>query len=191
MQLPSLPKIETLMGYVQGHFQAVRRNARQHFDCAKLDSLKVTRMSHSEEVLKAYSKLIIYLLRDGRLHSVVRSAIILRIGQVRGSDHELHQHVSVARSAGMTAEALELIKKWEDWGLPQPMQAAMRLAEGIKSASGANAETIKGPTVRFDGVDIVEIEITSGYYIMTADQLLSFDIEIEDTAPLANSPAGK
>ena len=157
----------------------------------RLGSLNVTRMlSHSEDLLKAYSKLGMHLLRSGRLDPVIREAVILRIGQMCGSDYEWHQHASVARAVGMSPEILSAIEAEDDDALPERMRAAMLIAQGIKSHGGADAETIAAATAHFDEVELVEIIMTSGYYIMTAGLLLSLDIEIEDTAPLGAEFSG-
>lgn len=158
----------------------------------RLGSLNITRMiSHSEDLLKAYSKLGLHLLRNGRLDAVIREAVILRIGQLCGSDYEWHQHVSVARAVGMAPAILSAIETKNDKALPDSMRAALRVAEGIKSNGGADAQTISTASSHFDEVELVEIIMTSGYYIMTAGLLLSLDIEIEDTAPLGAEFSGE
>ena len=151
----------------------------------RLGSLNVTRMmSHSEGAMQGYSRLGTFLLRKGRLDPVLREVVILRIGQLCGSEYEWHQHVSVARAVGMDDATLRAIEEQRFASLGEPARIAVRIAEEIKRDAGAPADTIIEALTHFSAEELVELVMTAGYYIMTAGFLLSFGIEIEDTPPL-------
>lgn len=156
----------------------------------RLGSLNVTRMiSHSEGALSGYSRLGTFLLRKGRLDPILREMVILRIGQLCGSDYEWHQHVSVARAVGMPEETIAAIQAERFSELPPQARAALKVAEEIKILSGARAETIDHAKSHFSDEELVELCLLAGYYIMTAGLLLSLDIEIEDGPALGASMA--
>jgi AhpD family alkylhydroperoxidase len=155
---------------------------------ARLGSLNVTRMmSHSEGALRAYARMGTFLLGKGTLDPVVREIVILRIGQLCGCEYEWHQHVSVARAIGMTEEALDAISEGAFDRLTEPQQIAARLAEEIFHDRGGSEATMARAGDVFSEVELIELVLTAGYYMMTAGFLLSFGIEIEDTPPLGAS----
>ena len=155
---------------------------------ARIGSLNVTRMmSHAEGPMLAYSKLGTALLLRGKLDPVLREIVILRIGQLCGSDYEWHQHVSVARAVGMDEATLQAVSDQNFTALTPAQQAAVAVAEEIKRSSGASAATIERARQFFSSEQLVELCLVAGYYIMTAGFLLSFDVEIEEGAPLGES----
>lgn len=154
----------------------------------RIGSLNVTRMmSHAEGPMMAYSKLGTALLLRGKLDPVLREIVILRIGQLCGSDYEWHQHVSVARAVGMDEATLQAVSDQNFTALTLPQQAAVAVAEDIKRNNGASAATFERARQFFSPEQLVELCLVAGYYIMTAGFLLSFDVEIEDGAPLGES----
>lgn len=156
----------------------------------RIGSLNVTRMmSHAEGPMMAYSKLGTALLLRGKLDPVLREIVILRIGQLCGSDYEWHQHVSVGRAIGMSEATLRAVADQDFDALTPAQQAAVAMAEEIKQDNGASASTFARAREHFSAEELVELCLVAGYYIMTAGFLLSFDIEIEDTAPLGDSMA--
>lgn len=154
----------------------------------RIGALNVTRMmSHAENAMVAYSKLGTALLFKGKLDPVLREIVILRIGQLCGSDYEWHQHVSVARAVGMDAATLDAVTRQDFAALTVAQQLAVRFAEEIKRDSAASAATFDAAREHFSPEQLVELCLVAGYYIMTAGFLRSFDIEIEDTPPLGDS----
>jgi alkylhydroperoxidase family enzyme len=113
--------------------------------------------------------------------------VILRIGQLCGSDYEWHQHESAARAIGMDEATLQAVADGAYDRLTEAQQAAVAIAEEIKRESGASEATIARARHFFNKEELVELILCSGFYIMTAGLLLSLDIEIEDTPPLGES----
>ncbi len=154
----------------------------------RMGSLNVTRMmSHAEGPMLAYSKLGTQLLLRGKLDPVTREVVILRIGQLCNSEYEWHQHVSVARAVGMDEATLQAIGDLNFERLSAPQQIAIAFAEEIKKDGGACAATFERGQEFFSTEELVELCLVAGYYIMTAGLLISFGIEIEETAPLGAS----
>lgn len=151
-------------------------------------SLNVNRMmSHAEGPMMAYSRMGTQLLLRGKLDPVLREIVILRIGQLCGSDYEWHQHVSVARAVGMDDATLQAVTELAFERLTKAQQIAVTIAEEIKRDSGARAQTVAAAAAHFSNEQLVELVLVAGYYIMTAGLLLSFDVEIEDGPPLGET----
>lgn len=151
----------------------------------RIGALNVTRMmSHSEGAMQAYSRLGTFLLRKGTLDPVIREIAILRIGQLCGSEYEWHHHVSVGRAVGMDEATIAAIAAEDFERLAPKGQLAVRIAEEIKRDAGASEATMREAAAVFSPAELVELVLAAGYYLMTAGFLLSFGVDIEDTAPL-------
>ncbi len=151
----------------------------------RIGALNVTRMmSHSEGAMQAYSRLGTFLLRKGVLDPVIREIAILRIGQLCGSAYEWHHHVSVGRAVGMDEATITAIAEEQFDRLDPKAQLAVRIAEEIKRDAGASEATMREAAAAFSHEELVELVLAAGYYLMTAGFLLSFGVDIENTAPL-------
>ena len=158
----------------------------------RLGGLNVTRMmSHNEPLMEAYARLGTTILLNGALDPLVREAVILRIGQLCGSEYEWHQHVSVARSIGMPDDQIAAIEHEDILALPHDQQVALCVAEEIYRDASASEAAMMAATKVFTPAQLVELTIVAGFYIMTAGYLRSLQIEIEDTPPLAIQDIGK
>ena len=154
----------------------------------RLGNLNVTRMmSHSPALMVAYSKLGSHLLLKGTLDPVLREAVILRVGQLCGSDYEWHQHVSVARAIGMPEELLAAIEAQRFDDLPEDLRLGVRVAEELHRDHVVSAETFAAMRARFSDEQTVELTLLPGFYTMTAGYLRSLEIEVEETGPLGGS----
>lgn len=154
----------------------------------RLGNLNVTRMmSHAPALMAVYAKLGSHLLLKGALDPVLREAVILRVGQLCGSDYEWHQHVSVARAIGMPEEMLTAIEAERFGDLPDDLQLGVRIAEELHRDHVVSPETFAAMRARFDDAQIVELTLLPGFYTMTAGYLRSLDIEVEETGPLGGS----
>jgi len=154
----------------------------------RLGNLNVTRMmSHSPALMIAYSKLGSHLLLKGALDPLLREAVILRVGQLCGSDYEWHQHVSVARAIGMPEALLSAIEAGSYDALPDDLQLGVRVAEELHRDHVVSPTTFAEVRARFSDEQIVELMLLPGFYTMTAGYLRSLEIEVEETGPLGGA----
>lgn len=154
----------------------------------RLGNLNVTRMmSHAPALMDAYAKLGSHLLLKGALDPVLREAVILRVGQLCGSDYEWHQHVSVARAIGMPEDMLLAIEAENYAALPEDLQLGVQVAEELHRDHVVSAATFAKVRERFSEEQIVELMLLPGFYTMTAGYLRSLEIEVEATGPLGGS----
>lgn len=160
---------------------------------ARLGSLNVTRMmAHAPELMVVYSKVGSHLLLKGRLDPVLREVVILRIGQLCQSDYEWHQHVSVARAIGMSDAMLSAIEQHRFEALPEPARIVARAAEEVHGEGRISPELLAEAQRHFSTAELVELSLLAGFYMMTAAFLRTFQVDIEETAPLgASLPPGK
>ena len=135
----------------------------------KYGSLNVTRMmAHQPRLMQAYSRMGLEILLHGVLDPVLREMIILRVGDLCQSEYERHQHVSVARRVGMSEETLAALLANDRAGFSDRQRTALDLADQICLDHVASTETMDVAKQLFTPVELIEICMVVGYYVMTA-----------------------
>lgn len=154
----------------------------------RMGSLNVTRMmAHAPALMVAYSKLGAALLRKGALEPTLRELVILRIGVLCDSDYEWYQHVSVGKAVGLPDEKIQAMKSGDLSSLSEREKIAVAYAEDIKQHGRVRDEVFEKARAEFTPGELVELNLVSGFYIMTAGHLMTLDIEREDTPPLGET----
>lgn len=154
----------------------------------RMGSLNVNRMmAHAPTLMVAYSKLGAALLRKGSLEPTLRELVILRIGVLCDSEYEWYQHVSVGRAVGLPDEKINAMKSGDFSSLTEREKIAVAYAEDIKNKGRVNDATFEQAKAQFTPGELVELNLVSGFYIMTAGHLLTLEIEKEDTPPLGET----
>ncbi|WP_176593324.1 carboxymuconolactone decarboxylase family protein [Sphingobium sp. EM0848] len=154
----------------------------------RMGSLNVNRMmAHAPTLMVAYSKLGAALLRKGALEPPLRELVILRIGVLCESDYEWYQHVSVGRAVGLSDDKINTMKSGDFSLLTEREKIAVAYAEDIKKLGRVSDAVFDRAKGEFTPGELVELNLVSGFYIMTAGHLLTLEIEKEDTPPLGET----
>lgn len=154
----------------------------------RMGSLNVNRMmAHAPTLMVAYSKLGAALLRKGALEPTLRELVILRIGVLCDSDYEWYQHVSVGRAVGLPDGKINAMKSGDFSLLTDREKIAVAYAEEIKAQGRVGDATFDRARAEFSPGELVELNLVTGFYIMTAGHLLTLEIEKEDTPPLGEA----
>lgn len=148
----------------------------------QLGALNVTRMmGHHEEILAAVARLGAQLLH-GTLPATLRELVILRVASLCGSQYERHQHLPLARAAGVSEEKLEAMNGGGDGRLSTEEKLALLFAEQVHSCGAASDATFRQCREHFTEAQMVELCILTGFYKMIAGFLATFEVEIESEA---------
>jgi alkylhydroperoxidase family enzyme len=154
----------------------------------RMGSLNVNlMMAHAPTLMVAYSKLGAALLRKGALEPTLRELVILRIGVLCESEYEWYQHVSVGRAVGLPDEKINAMKSGDFSMLTAREKIAVAYAEDIKKQGRVSNATFDLARAEFTPGELVELNLVSGFYIMTAGHLLTLEIEKENTPPLGET----
>ena len=155
---------------------------------SRLGSLNVNRMmAHAPNLMIAHAKLGYQLLRHGKLDPALRELVILRIGTLCSSAYEWHQHISIANALGVPAEKTAAVKSGVLDPLTEKERAGVEFAEQVHMDCRPSDSAFAAAALHFSNDELVEITLLVGYYTMTAMHLRTFDVEIEDTAPLGDT----
>jgi alkylhydroperoxidase family enzyme len=120
-----------------------------------------------------------------RLHAKaprrIRELLILRGAQVSGARYEWVHHVAMALAAGVTQAQIDALEAWEQSALFNAQeQAVLRLAEEVTRGPGASAACIEALGQQgFDQAEIVELTLTSSFYVCVSRFLQSMEVDLE------------
>lgn len=119
----------------------------------------------------------------------LREATILRVAHLSGSEYELHHHVPLAASAGLSQAEITAIGA-QDYGALSPVLAAVcRFADEVVSDGNASDETLAGLRGQVSDQVVVNLVLTIGCYMSIARLIAVSGIELDADA-LGNLPSG-
>ena len=138
-------------------------------------------LAHTPDLLNAWIDWAWALREQCATPRGVREIMILRTAVVMRSEYEWHQHVAMARSAGVTTEKVAAISAWQTSDLfDGPERAALMLTDAMLTGSVPDAvhdELVK----HFSDSDRVELILTAGFYAMVPRVLDACRVPVEDT----------
>lgn len=129
-----------------------------------------------------FMSLINAYLNEGLLDVELRELVILRVGHLCGSAYELHQHLRVSRTLGLSESRIKAVAGQ----LPSPEfseaeNAALALADDLVAHVKANKETLEDARAHLGDSGAQELIIIVGVYLLVCRYLETLEIELEET----------
>jgi len=135
-------------------------------------------MGNNPPVLQSYMRFGAVLWDECGLPPAQRELAILVVARILDSRYEWHQHVGLARTAGLADEKIDAVgrKKWSYFdGHEEAIVSAIRaIARGERVDHAINT---LGDVV--DDRVVVGVTLLAGYYVATARALAAWDIPVE------------
>ena len=132
--------------------------------------LNVVRMcAHaSSPMFEAQGKLGMAIARPDVLDPALRETVILRVAHLSNSAYELHHHIPLGRTAGLTEPQLSALASRNYSTLPPLLAAAARFTDEVVTLLSPSDETLT--TLRNLSSDqiVVNIVLTIGCYMSIA-----------------------
>jgi 4-carboxymuconolactone decarboxylase len=145
-------------------------------------------LAHNEQLLKSFSRLGGYLLRDGAVPAREREIVILRTGWRCGSEYEFGHHVEIGAGVGLDDDAVRRLTAdgYQSW--PDDDAALLRMADELCEQDMVSDATWQALSRRWDAGQLVELLMLAGFYRMVSGTLNSAGVELE--AGVRGWPAG-
>lgn len=129
-----------------------------------------------------FMSLINAYLNEGLLDVELRELVILRVGHLCGSAYELHQHLRVSRTLGLSESRIEAAAGT----LPSPQfseaeNAALALADKLVAHVKAGKEIFEEARAHLGDSGVQELIIIVGVYLLVCRYLETLEIELEET----------
>ncbi|MEX2237324.1 MAG: carboxymuconolactone decarboxylase family protein [Dehalococcoidia bacterium] len=139
-------------------------------------------IANSDGAFRNFLRLGQSLLAHCKLDPRWRELAIMRVAWRNGSDYEWGQHVSFARSAGLSDAEIEAVKDWEPSDLDERSKAVLRFTDEVDSVALTD-ETHAGVAAFLDTTEIAELTLSVGFWSMVARFLVGMQIEREPATP--------
>lgn len=135
-------------------------------------------MGNNPPVLQSYMRFGAVLWEESGLPPAERELAILVVARVVDSCYEWHQHVDLARKAGLPDAKIDAIGR-EEWDRFDGREGAV-VAAARKIALGEHVDdAIDSLSDVIDAGGVVGITLIAGYYVATARALAAWDVPVE------------
>ena len=136
---------------------------------------------HSPRLSEALGPVNRYLRRDAGIGPDLRELAILVTARELDSQFEWAAHESAARRAGVSAEAIEIIRHRSDVvGLSERDEVVIRLGREMFGAHRVSPDTFARAHDLFGTRMLVDLVGVMGSYASTASLLCAFDVQLHD-----------
>ncbi|HMM15106.1 MAG TPA: carboxymuconolactone decarboxylase family protein [Parvibaculum sp.] len=164
------------------YFDPAQAEGRAREAYRKLPPLNIFRMlGHSGDMLDAFVKLGNAILVFSKLDPILREIAIVRVGVLRGSTYEVHQHERISRQLGMSEEKIRAIHEGPEAAAFNEMERlVMRFTDDIVKNTRASDATFDPLAAKLSHRELQELVVTIGYYTMVSCFLETFDVDIEE-----------
>ena len=113
-----------------------------------------------------------------------REILILRTGLLADCDYEWHQHIGIARQAGMTDDEIRAVREGpQAAGWSRNERLLLQAVDELKADSHLSDETWAGLGGHYDTRQIMDIVFTVGQYTMLAMALNTLGVQLDDGLP--------
>ena len=136
-------------------------------------------LANSPKLLRAYSTLAKGLRYEADTPRELREIVILRIGQLTGSEYEWAHHRKMAADAGVPEEKVTGLERWRDSELFDPRErAALRCADEMHELALSD-EGFRELSEVFTNAEVVEIVLLVAFYETVARVIQALGLEVE------------
>jgi alkylhydroperoxidase family enzyme len=144
-------------------------------------------LANHPALIAAWTEFSRMLRYDTRTPRALRELVILRGGQVMGSEYEWAQHLPMARKAGVREAQIRDLASWKSSPeFDDREKAALALAEEV--TRGKVSDAVHAQALRhFDHHDYVELAAVASFYAMVGRMLdamgVPLDADVADYQP--------
>ena len=125
-----------------------------------------------------------HVLGKSTLSARDREIVILRTGLLADCDYEWHQHIGIARSAGMTDDEIRAVREGaEASGWAQHERVLLRAVDELKRDSHLTDAVWDGLSDHYDTRQIMDIVFAVGQYNMLAMALNALGVQLDEGLP--------
>jgi AhpD family alkylhydroperoxidase len=126
------------------------------------------------------------LMPGGKLPRRDSELVILRVAHLTGSGYEWAQHERLGRAAGLGEEEIGRVREGADaLGWSERQALLLAAVDELHGGDRVGPETWEGLARHLDEVELIELCMLAGHYVMLAGTLNSLQVEID---PIAEKP---
>jgi alkylhydroperoxidase family enzyme len=136
-------------------------------------------LANHPALVAAWTEFSKMLRHDTRTPRALRELVILRSGQLMGSEYEWAQHLPMARKAGVREAQIQNLQSWKTSPeFDAREKAALALAEAV--TQGRVTDEVYAQALRhFDHHDYVELAVVAAFYAMVGRMLDAMGVPLD------------
>ncbi len=136
-------------------------------------------LAHNPPVMQSYMRYGSTLWEDSGLEKRRVEVVILAVATDMRVDYEWHQHVRIARDAGLSGEEIVAIRDRNLDALPDEEAALVEYATAIINRDVDDA-LFEAVSEYHDDETMVGVALLAGHYVMTGVMLEALDVQPRD-----------
>lgn len=149
--------------------------------------LNIYRMlAHGGNVAVGFLRMGGAILRESEIDPRLRELVILRTGAWCDATYEMHQHKRLARSVGLPEEKIAAVVAIDEDPAPglfdERESVLLGFVDELVRDVKASDETFRRMCELFPYKQVVEVVLTTGFYMMVSRFLETFEVDVEETA---------
>lgn len=140
-------------------------------------------MAHSPSYLEQYCRLGGAIRHRGGLDPMVRELAITRTGILCEAPYEIVAHKRIGKGVGVTDEQNAALEDWKSATCFNDVQrAALAFTDEIVGLRRPTDATFAAIAAKLTPAELIELQLSVGFYIMTSKFLETFDIDMQPVA---------
>jgi AhpD family alkylhydroperoxidase len=125
------------------------------------------------------------LMPGGKLPRRDSELVILRVAHLTGSEYEWGQHERLGRAAGLSDEEIARVREGAAAGWSERQSLLLAAVDELHGGDRIGTETWDGLARHLSEVELIELCMLAGHYVMLAGTLNSLQVESD---PIAEKP---
>jgi alkylhydroperoxidase family enzyme len=137
-------------------------------------------MAGGEGLLRGFVRLGNHLLHKAKLDPVLREIAIIRVGVLSRASYERFHHERIARGLAISEPLIAAIAHGpDDPAFDDLQRLVMRYTDDVVANVRASDKTFQPLRDRLPVIELQELTVTIGYYMMACRFLENFDVDLE------------
>jgi alkylhydroperoxidase family enzyme len=139
-------------------------------------------MAHNPRMLRDWLRMASPLLTGSlSLEPRLREIAILRVAQNAGSEYEFGQHISIARTAGLTDEEMAALQEYESSEAFSELERALiRYVDAVSQFAADASDRARELKRWLSDREVVELSFVIGHWTMLACVLVPLEVELDE-----------
>jgi alkylhydroperoxidase family enzyme len=148
-------------------------------------------MAHNPKLLRDWVRMATPLLSGGIMIAPrLRELVILRVGQLCGSEYEFGQHIRIAKACGVSYEDMAALQDYEAGELFSELErAALAYTDACHRLDPDVADRARALKRWLSDRELLELSFCIGHWGMVARVLVPLEVEL-DEGLIAELPEG-
>jgi alkylhydroperoxidase family enzyme len=143
-------------------------------------------LARAPHIFKGWSEFAWPMRKDSTSPRYIRELAIIRVLQITKADNEFVYHAGMSLRAGLKQTQVDALDKWRTASVFSPRErAVLAVAEEIAIGPAASESCMRELKNHFSDSEVLEITMTSCFYVLVARFIFSMGIEHDDPAVIS------